>query len=269
VTGESVPNISDSGHPVLRDHIVLLQKNYRFGDVSPIFSLSKAVQAGDAGSAKQLFHGSDQLSWDPSNRHPEKQFRQLVIEGFRDYLAADDAVAALEKLNQFRILAALRYGPFGVSELNEHVEAVLHSEGMIDTSRRWYFGRPIMITRNDYNLGLFNGDIGMIAADAQTGQPQACFLGPDRQLRKLLPQRLPEHETVFALTIHKSQGSEFDDVLLVLPELDSMVLNRELIYTGITRAKRRVTLWATEPIFTLALTRQSHRNSGLKPGTQY
>ena len=95
-----------------------------------------------------------------------------------------------------------------------------------------------MITRNDYNLKLFNGDIGIILPDADSGEPRAFFPGPDNTVRKFLPLRLPEHETAYALTVHKSQGSEFDRVLLVLPDRESPVLSRELLYTGITRARK-------------------------------
>ena len=121
-----------------------------------------------------------------------------------------------------------------------------------------------MITRNDYNLKLFNGDIGVILPDADSGEPRAFFPGPDNEVRKFLPLRLPEHQTAYALTVHKSQGSEFDRVLLVLPDRESPVLSRELLYTGITRARKGVELWFEEKVFRAALSRRVRRTSGLR-----
>ena len=121
-----------------------------------------------------------------------------------------------------------------------------------------------MITRNDYNLKLFNGDIGLILPDGESGEPRAFFAGPDNTARQFLPLRLPEHETAYALTVHKSQGSEFDRVLLVLPDHDNPVLSRELLYTGITRARKGVELWYEESVLCAALARQVRRTSGLR-----
>jgi exodeoxyribonuclease V alpha subunit len=121
-----------------------------------------------------------------------------------------------------------------------------------------------MITRNDYNLKLFNGDIGIILPEKDSGEPRAFFPGPDNALRQFLPLRLPEHETAYALTVHKSQGSEFDRVLLVLPDRESPVLSRELLYTGLTRARKSVELWFEEAVFSAALARRVSRTSGLR-----
>ena len=121
-----------------------------------------------------------------------------------------------------------------------------------------------MVTRNDPHLKLFNGDIGIILPAGAAGEPRAWFLGADNALRSLLPLRLPAHETVFATTVHKSQGSEFENVLLVLPDRVNPVLTRELIYTGVTRASRRVELWFTPPVFRAAVARRVERTSGLR-----
>ncbi|MCX6895966.1 MAG: ATP-binding domain-containing protein [Verrucomicrobia bacterium] len=121
-----------------------------------------------------------------------------------------------------------------------------------------------MITRNDYNLKLFNGDNGIILADPASGEPVAYFSGPDNGLRQFLPLRLPQHETAYAMTVHKSQGSEFNRVLLVLPDRPSPVLTRELLYTGITRARQGVELWFDDQVFRAALSQSVHRTSGLR-----
>ena len=122
-----------------------------------------------------------------------------------------------------------------------------------------------MITKNDYNLGLFNGDIGVILPDPETDHTlRAFFLSPDGALRSFLPVRLPEHETVYAMTVHKSQGSEFDHVVLILPDKDYPLLTRELIYTGLTRARQTVSVWGTESVLRTAILRKIERTSGLR-----
>ncbi len=130
---------------------------------------------------------------------------------------------------------------------------------------QWYRGRPIMITRNDYNLKLFNGDIGVVFPDAEANdEMRVCFAYADGAIRKFPPSRLPAHETVFAMTIHKSQGSEFGAVLLILPGDDAPILTRELIYTGLTRARDHVEIWSPESVLRAALSKRASRTSGLR-----
>jgi exodeoxyribonuclease V alpha subunit len=122
-----------------------------------------------------------------------------------------------------------------------------------------------MVTRNDYGLGLFNGDIGLVLDDPQQpGRRAAVFLGSDGQPRSLAPGRLPPHETVFAMSIHKSQGSEFDEVAVVLPERVSPILSRELLYTAVTRARRAVTIYAEADVLRACIERRVERASGLR-----
>ena len=163
------------------------------------------------------------------------------------------------------VLCALRNGPFGVSSINLLAEQILAEKGLIQSGSRWYKGRPIMITANDYNLGLFNGDTGILwPDDSPEKKLRAYFPDPNGQLRSLAPSRLLAHETVFASTVHKSQGSEFDQVLLLLPSHDTRAMTRELIYTGITRAKAAVEIWGRKEVFSLALQRRVQRTSGLR-----
>jgi exodeoxyribonuclease V alpha subunit len=170
----------------------------------------------------------------------------------------------LDFFEDFRILCAVRQGPFGVVALNRIVERVLKEANLIKTEGQWYSGRPIMITRNDYNLRLFNGDVGVILPDyGQDNELRAFFRDAGGNIRKFPPVMLPEHETVFAMTVHKSQGSEFERILFILPDYDSPVLTRELIYTGITRAKKNVDIWGSEGIFRAAVSRRIMRTSGL------
>ena len=167
--------------------------------------------------------------------------------------------------NRFRILCAVRQGGRGVAAVNQAVERGLQARGCrISAEETWYPGRPVLITCNDYSLDLFNGDIGICLPDpAKEGRIKVWFERPDGHLRSFLPYRLPQCETVFAMTIHKSQGSEFDEVLIVLPDQDNPVLSRELVYTAITRAKKEVAILAEEEILQAALSRSIERASGL------
>jgi len=130
----------------------------------------------------------------------------------------------------------------------------------------WYAGRPVLITRNNYPLGLFNGDIGVTLSDAETGDNQLAvfFPGDTGKVRRFQPYQLPQHETVYAMTVHKSQGSEFDEVLFILPDRDFPILTRELIYTALTRAREKITIWGTRSIIRNAIARQIKRTSGLR-----
>jgi exodeoxyribonuclease V alpha subunit len=254
----------------LSDCVVQLKKNYRFGQQSAIYRLSNAINEGRADDALQVLKDSganaaaDVVSAPLPRRAGLKEaLRTRVTAGFSEFLRAADPPAALAALARFRILCALREGPFGLTGLNQATEAILAEAGMIQPQNPWYARRPIMITRNDYSLKLFNGDIGLILPEGDEGEPRAFFLGPENTLRKFPPLRLPEHETAYAMTVHKSQGSEFDRVLLILPDRESPVLSRELLYTGITRARTSVELWFDEKVFRAALARRVTRTSGL------
>jgi exodeoxyribonuclease V alpha subunit len=190
--------------------------------------------------------------------------KRTVDERFDGYLKARNAEEGFALFDQFRILCALREGPFGAVHMNHFVENMLRDQGVIERHAKWYRGRPVMITRNDYNLRLFNGDVGMTWPDPETKELRVFFPSPDGLMRRFHPVRLPELETVFAMTVHKSQGSEFDDVLLILPDKDYPVLTKELIYTGITRARNQVALWGNEEVLRMAISRSIQRMSGLK-----
>ena len=135
----------------------------------------------------------------------------------------------------------------------------------MEPCKTWYPGRPVLITRNEYNLRLFNGDVGIVLKDPEVDHDLRVFFpDADGTLRKIHPLRLPEHETVYAMTVHKSQGSEFDHVLFIMPDRDYPVLTRELIYTGITRARKRIEIWGNEDVFREAVSRRTERTSGLR-----
>jgi exodeoxyribonuclease V alpha subunit len=272
LTGEVLPRARETPSP-LSDAIVLLRHSYRFGSTSGIGALARAVNEGKPVDAAALLGdaGYEDIDW-RTLADPEALLGQLaepVAAGFAPFLEAVQAgaepAAVFEPFNRFRVLGAVRKGPFGVEALNRLCEAVLHRRGLIDTRQTWYRGRPVMIVRNDYNLRLFNGDIGITLADPEEpGRMKVFFLGNDGALRSFAPARLPEHETVYAMTVHKSQGSEFDRVLVVTPNEPSPVLSRELIYTALTRAKRQVAFYSVPEVFAAAVERRLRRSSGLR-----
>jgi exodeoxyribonuclease V alpha subunit len=270
VTGYKIatqPNVRDESG--IQDCIVQLQKNFRFGLQSGIWALSRAVNAGDADLAVSLLMEGNCMDtkWVglPKPNILPQAIKAKIIDRFGEYLKASDVSQIFQLFDRFRILCALRKGPFGVTSLNALVEQTLKEEGLIEPDTSWYRGCPVLITNNDYNLRLFNGDVGIVLPDSEANNDlRAFFPAADGTLRKFHPLRLPEHETVYAMTVHKSQGSEFDKVLLVLPDKEFPVLTRELIYTGITRAKESIEIWGVENVFRAAVSRRIERMSGLR-----
>jgi len=253
----------------IQDCIVQLKKSFRFGRDSGINAVSRAVNAGDADLAVTLLmdgkHGDIKWKDLPPPGDLPLAIKDAAIKGFKDYLRASDILEIFQLFDRFRIMCALRKGPYGVIALNFLVEQILSEEGLIEPDSTWYPGRPLLITRNDYNLRLFNGDVGIVLPDsAENNDLRAFFPTADGIVRKFSPLRLPEHETVYAMTVHKSQGSEFNEALLLLPDRDSPVLTREIIYTGITRARESVEIWGSENVFRSAVSRRIKRTSGLR-----
>ena len=195
-------------------------------------------------------------------------FARAIIDGYSEYLETlkngDCEDKIFECLDKFRILCALRVGNWGVQRINAFVEKVLSEAKMINFHGSFYEGRPVMVTRNDYNLNLFNGDVGIILRNRQDdGEMLVHFRDEHGKIKKIHPSRLPGLETVWAMTVHKSQGSEYDRVLLVLSDRDIPVVTRELVYTGITRARCNVQIWAGEDVLRNAVSRCIQRTSGL------
>jgi exodeoxyribonuclease V alpha subunit len=257
------------GRSPVGDCIVELTRNYRFDAESGIGKLSRVIREGSPDEALSILKGGHRGDLGfravPKPRDLPRALVDIVLAGYGDYMAGGTPAEVFERFNRFRILCALREGPYSVDILNETIEAILARAGRLRPGRLWYEGRPVMVTRNDYGLRLFNGDVGIALSDPESGGALRIFFpAPDGAMRKFDPYRLPEHETVFAMTVHKSQGTEFDRVLLVLPEGDVRVLTRELLYTGVTRARKRVDLWAGEEALKAALSRRLERVSGLR-----
>jgi len=308
-SGEEIPEaMLDRKGEELDQHIVMLRRSYRFGEHSAIGRLARAVNAGDAVAARAILSGErmlPDLAAQALEGSGEGELERCVVHGGAErfrcvedgarpagharYLlrileedpgdqADPDAVSAwaarvLEAQRGFQLLCPLRHGPWGVQQLNRRVEASLRAEGLITGRNVWYVGRPVMVTANDYGLGLMNGDIGVTLsiplrdADGRSGRALRVAFpagdGSDR-VRWVQPGRLVQVETVYAMTVHKAQGSEFDHAALLLPDREVPVLTRELLYTAITRARRWFTLIEPAPgVLEQAILRQVIRGSGL------
>ena len=269
LTGTPVPAGVGNEAAALRDSLCLLQKSYRFGSESGIGQLAAAINRGDkgaiAGVFRQGFRDIEKRTLATSDDY--SAMLNETLTGYENYLqllgARAEPALIIQAFNEFQLLCALREGPFGVAGLNERIELAMQQKRKIhrQTHTRWYEGRPVMIARNDSALGLFNGDIG-IALDRGQGL-RVWFAMPDGSIKSVQPSRLPEHETTWAMTVHKSQGSEFDHAALVLPTQRSPVVTRELVYTAVTRARSRLSLYADERILSSAVGTRTERRSGL------
>jgi exodeoxyribonuclease V alpha subunit len=268
LTGMPLPS-ADQHEPAalpLADCTVVLQKNYRFDQGDGIGALTQAINLGDSGRIKQLFRKNPKATVHWEQWRSRSEFHKLlaahVLRGYESYLTSREPEEALARFSRFMMLGALVKGPFGVDQLNQTATDLLQKARLINRKRPWFKGRPIMITRNSYRIRLFNGDIGLTWPNSD-GRLSVWFQKESGELRDISPQRLPEHQTAFAMTIHKSQGSEFDSTLLVLPDQDTPVLNRELVYTGCSRARHQLILMAQENTIEQALSRTIQRTSGL------
>jgi exodeoxyribonuclease V alpha subunit len=241
----------------LGDAVTTLKHSRRFAPDSGIARLAGAVNADDPQALMDaLDHDDGSVLLRPINR---PQALQALLQSHARALASSlQANAVAGQLQSRQLLTPQRLGERGVETLNTILEAELRPE---NSQAHWYPGRPVMITRNDYRHGLFNGDVGLTLRDERG--LGVFFEQPGEPPRRFLPATLPVHETALAMTVHKSQGSEFDHVVLVLPEHDHPLLTRELIYTAITRARQRIEIWGHASVLEAAIQRRSQRQSGL------
>jgi len=247
--------------------VVQLTKNYRFSEGSGIGRLARAVTAGDAEEAIACLQDPSE----PDIRRIDPEALPAALEEARTWLkswlteAEPEPVA--DRFNRFRVLCAHRQGPFGVERINGILDRMARNLLDVPDHREWYPGRPVMVLKNDYRLHLSNGDIGWMLPEPAEGRYRdggnVRFMQPDGRWIAVSPHRLPAHETAYAMTIHKSQGSEFDEVLVVLPERRSSILTRELLYTAVTRARRTVSIVGSEEIIRQAVATPIERYSGL------
>jgi len=279
---QQIPELSDNslqspsqfkaaGPSTLQDSFVELIQSYRFPSDSGIARLSRAVKEGNGESALDILLDKENssVSWSDLPPAPElsKKVRNWpMITQFASMQQALEPASCFSVLDSFRILCALRIGPYGMEKINDILEQQFAQQVSAQPGQSNIVlpVRPIMVTENDYNLQLFNGDVGIIQSPPDSQQSLRVFFRDNSgTLRNIAPALLPAHETVFAMTVHKSQGSEFDTVLLILPDRDSPLLTRELLYTAITRARKKVEIWGKKEIFRSAVKRQIKRTSGL------
>jgi len=260
-TGDSASSSALVGHRV---HLL---RGYRQAEGFALAPLADAVRTGDADAAlADLRQGELRgVHFHEDVDDPLQSHGEMLLSHWRALAEASDPVQALRDAGRLRLLTAVRGGPQGARSLNARIEQLLAETGA--SARRlggtspWFQGRLLLITENSYRHGLFNGDVGICLADAQ-GTRVAWFAG-EGEVRGFHPAALPAHESAFAMTVHKAQGSEFEEVWLQLPARDARVLSRELIYTGITRARTTLHLAGSEAVLRTALARHAARISGL------
>lgn len=245
----------------LAGHRVQLVRGYRQSAELELADLAAAVREGDADRTLLLLRGNDLrgVHYHETGSPLTSSLRAPLIEHWRSMAAAADPRAALDMADRIRLLTALRDGPQGASTLNAQIEETLAGAG-----RESYFhGRLLLVIENSYRHGLFNGDVGICLRDTR-GATTVFFDGGSEGVRGFHPAALPAHSSAFALTVHKAQGSEFDQAWVVLPVNDARSLTRELLYTALTRARREVHVFASAEILRATLARKAQRVSGLR-----
>lgn len=284
-SGEKLPDEYVCGGSALAQQTVMLRASRRFQGA--IGALASAVNNGDDEQARHCLRGADNdehaLAWiaTASQTHLINlalEGRLHVADSYLGYLellrkapagSESDRLAWIRSLlfafDRFRILCAVREGEWGVTGVNQAIEQAFAQKGYIRKSSEWYAGRPVMVTRNDYSIGVFNGDIGICLPDASGTGSLRVYFPHGESCRSVLASRLPNTETAYAMTVHKSQGSEFAHVALALPVDINPVVTRELIYTGITRARSAFTLLTADPaVLAQAIAQKTKRASGLR-----
>ena len=271
ITASDLSTYASARHTI-NDSLCLLRHSYRFDAQSGIGQLAKAINSGSVDAVSSVWEqGFTDITFHQLSSESYQDLIELAVNAYAPYLEAIYSNgSAYEVLNTFakvQVLCAIREGELGVEGINEALrKALIKRELLPRSEQKWYVGRPIMVTRNDPNLGLFNGDIGIClrepSSDVQA-QLKVCFIMPDGSVKSFLPSRIPEHQSVFAMTVHKSQGSEFEHTIMLLPNSYNPVITTELIYTGVTRAKRRFSLYAPMQVLQQGISTRTRRVSGL------
>ena len=241
--------------------------NVNFRSEQDIKGLAAVLRDGDADDVLRVLRTpSDQVSFveatDQGTIEAALRPDSLTAASHTARAAvAEDPARALEELDRYRLLCAHREGPYGVRRWNHLVERWLAEEGGVDLYSQWYVGRPLLVTSNDYALDVYNGETGVVVR--QGGRTRAFVAGSER-LKEFAPGRLDAVETMHAMTIHKSQGSQADRVTVLLPDEGSRLLTRELFYTAVTRARRHVRVVGSEAAVRAAVGARAQRATGLR-----
>lgn len=261
-TGMQLP--VQAGAPPIADHVIALQTNHRFGSQPGIAGFAQALARRRPDDAlAMLRHGHGDLVRAHDADDALARLSPELVATAR--AAGNGAEAAAAALLQVRVLCALRSGPMGTEAWNRRVEALLAAHG-VRTDDPWYPGRPILVTANDHQNRIWNGDLGVVVRDGD--RRAVAFAQGDGTLRLVPPLRLPAHETAWALTVHKAQGSEFAHVLLVMPDKPGPLWQASLLYTGVTRARQRAVLLAPDELLAEGVRHWPGRASGLAAALQ-
>ena len=265
---------SSPAPPPLASCVITLERNWRFDPKGGVGRLAAAVARGDASASVAALNDPSDDAIELHALPDAGRFERLAT-GFADnrFAPALRKMRALRapgegapSLSSFRVLCAHRVGSFGAVRFNRLVERRLHALGLVRGNDAFYPGRPILVTRNDPRTGLSNGDTGIVLRDT-AGRKQVWFPeldDPERGPRLVAPARLPPHESFFAVTVHRAQGSEYDEVAVLPGPAESRVATRELLYTAVTRARRRVIVYGSEESIRAAVERATERSSGLR-----
>lgn len=251
--------MNEINHPLFQ-HIIELKHSHRFKNEEGIGKFSKGIIENNPDAIESFFdHPDHQVKIDWKN---DGDIFNEFIRGYSSFIRETDTLSALKKLNQLRVLCAIREGERGLYAINKKIENYLIQKRLIKYTGDFYENRPIMVTGNNYELELFNGDVGIIRKN-EKGVAMAWFENADGSLKSVFPAFISNAETVYAMTIHKSQGSEFNKVLIILPDQDMAILTRELLYTAITRAKENVIVQAKKEVIMKTANAHVKRTSGI------
>ncbi|MFA0339508.1 exodeoxyribonuclease V subunit alpha [Vibrio breoganii] len=277
LTGYQLPSSNQIG-TAIGDSLCVLHKSFRFHSRSGVGKLARAINSGSSKEAEQVFlAGFEDLEHFEVTAESYQQLINTLVGRYQEYLSLryanngemtmpSFARSVLQSFANTRLLCAVREGEFGVEGTNTNIERALARKSLIPVERdTWYIGRPVMVTSNDHSQQLYNGDIGICLLDESLEEPRlkVYFELPDGSVKGVLPSRVPPHETAYSMTIHKSQGSEFSHTLLLLPKTPTPVLTRELYYTGVTRAKHQLSVYADKAIMQRAIKQKTARSSHL------
>lgn len=255
----------------IADKICVLKKNYRFKKSSGIGKLADAVKSGNYNLSLSILNSKIYTDLNYNRIIQQKDYKSMIIDSTKQYYKylqilkhnPISIINILQVFNNYRILCALKHGLFGVTTLNYYVEQILNYLGLIKLNQSPnYIGKPIIILSNDLSLELYNGDIGILLLNSQNNL-SAYFLASAHTVKIIPIHQLPSHETCFAMTVHKAQGSEFQNISIILPNKHLPILTRELIYTAITRIHQHLSLYATDDVLINSIKNITKRHSGL------
>lgn len=253
------------------NNICILKKNFRFNETSGIHQLSVAINLGHVDRALFILNTSTYTDIHYIHNKNQKNYINMIINCAKKYYnylkilkcTSTSIIDILKIFNQYQILCAIHDGPFGVTKINYYIEMILYQKGLIKLNKsKNYIGKPIIILKNSPSLELFNGDIGILFLNSKQ-QLSAYFLSSLNTIKIIPIYQLPPHETCFAMTIHKSQGSEFKNITIILPNQHQPILTRELLYTAVTRAIQKITLYGTNHVIIQSINLITKRYSGL------